>query len=149
VLEKQFGLAARKGDSLALLFCDLDGLKRVNDELGHAEGDKYIKIACSILARSIRDSDTLGRLGGDEFLVILPDCDREGAAIIDGRVEAAVAEANAEAGAGVGRRHFPISISRGLALSGELKAAGAETTPKALVDLADERMYEDKRHRRL
>ena len=148
MLEKQFGLAARKGESLAVLFCDLDGLKQVNDNLGHRAGDEYIKIACSILSRSIRDSDTIGRLGGDEFLVVLPDCDGEGAAIIEGRIDAAIAEANAEEGEGIGERPFPIAISRGLALNEDLGACGAERTAKALVDLADSRMYEDKRGRR-
>jgi diguanylate cyclase (GGDEF)-like protein len=139
VLEKQFILAARKGDNLAVIFCDLDGLKDVNDRLGHAAGDEYIKIASTALLNSLRDSDTVGRLGGDEFLLVLPDCDAAGAALIDARISAAVAEANA------GEKPFIVSISKGTATFGELKATGTVQTTKALIELADRRMYEAKR----
>jgi diguanylate cyclase (GGDEF)-like protein len=144
VLGKEFSLAVRKRESLAVLFCDLDGLKTVNDTLGHAASDEYIKVVCSILARSIRDSDTIGRLGGDEFLISMPDCDASGAALIKGRIEAAIAESNS----GPDSRGFSISVSIGLATSGELGAAAAERGPEALVELADARMYEVKRARK-
>lgn len=145
VLEKQFGLAARKCESLAVLYCDLDNLKWVNDNLGHGAGDEYIKTSCSILSRSIRDSDTLGRLGGDEFLVVLPDCESGGAAIIESRIDTAIAEANAGAGAPWANGAFAMSISRGLALNSELDALGGERSSKALVQMADMRMYITKR----
>ncbi len=142
VLEKQFNLAQRKGYEIAVIFCDLDGLKAVNDAQGHAAGDEYIKIACSALLDSLRDSDTVGRLGGDEFLIVLPDCDNEGGALIDSRIEDAVAAANA------GIRPFQVSISRGMATCADLKAACADLSSQALIDLADRRMYEMKRDRR-
>jgi diguanylate cyclase (GGDEF)-like protein len=138
VLEKQFNLAARKGYDIAVIFCDLDGLKAVNDNQGHSAGDEYIKIACSALLDSVRDSDTVGRLGGDEFLIVLPDCNIEDAALIDARIEENIAEANA------GIKPYKVSISRGLATCAELKAACADLSSQALVDLADRRMYEAK-----
>jgi diguanylate cyclase (GGDEF)-like protein len=146
VLEKQFSLAARKDDDIAVIFCDIDGLKAVNDNLGHAAGDEFIKLASSALLDSLRDCDTVGRLGGDEFLIVLPDCDAAGAALIDARIEAALAHANA------GPKPVPIALSRGIATRRELVldetglgtgAVGA--TAQALVDLADRRMYETKR----
>ena len=139
VLEKQFGLAARKSEQLSVIFCDIDGLKAVNDGMGHTVGDQYIKVACHAILGSLRDSDTLGRLGGDEFLVILPDCGADGAAIIDARIEKALAETNA------GMNPFAVAISRGRASMAELGEACAELSPQALVDLADRRMYESKR----
>jgi diguanylate cyclase (GGDEF)-like protein len=139
VLEKQFNLAARKGDDIAVIFCDLDGLKSVNDQFGHAAGDEYIKLACSALLDSVRDSDTVGRLGGDEFLIVLPDCSIEDASIIDARIDAAIADANA------GIKPFKISISRGIATCAELQAACSELSSQNLMDLADKRMYEAKR----
>jgi diguanylate cyclase (GGDEF)-like protein len=142
VLEKQFILAARKGDNLAIIFCDLDGLKDVNDRLGHEAGDDYIKMASSALLESLRESDTVGRLGGDEFLIVLPDCDEEGAAVIDARIEAAVAVAN------VGENPFTLAISRGIATCNELKASNSTVSTKALMELADRRMYEAKRRPR-
>ena len=61
VLEKQFGLAARKGEDISVIFCDLDGLKAVNDGMGHAAGDEYIKVACHALLGALRDSRYRGQ----------------------------------------------------------------------------------------
>ncbi len=146
VLEKQFNLTARKGEDMAVIYCDLDGLKGVNDRQGRAAGDDYIKAACAMLTAAIRDSDTVGRLGGDEFIVVLPDCDAEGAAVIDGRIAAMIAEANAGAGA----KPYRLSISRGVANFRELKAAGGrhpKPEMQALLDLAETRMLEVKARR--
>lgn len=170
VLEKQYSLASRKGDDIAVIFCDLDGLKSVNDNMGHATGDELIKIASTALLDSLRECDTVGRIGGDEFLIVLPDCDAAGAAIIDARIEASLARYN------TGAKPFRVSMSRGIATRSELASAtgahastpapgdsGEEPAPtarveaahaaivasaQALVDLADRRMYEAKRGRR-
>ncbi|MBR9882461.1 MAG: EAL domain-containing protein [Oceanospirillales bacterium] len=62
----------RHGDSLALLFLDLDGFKEVNDRLGHDIGDLLLIELSKLLKRALREEDTLARLGGDEFVAILP-----------------------------------------------------------------------------
>jgi diguanylate cyclase (GGDEF)-like protein len=142
VLEKQFGLSIRNGECLGVAYFDLDGLKDVNDRLGHSVGDEYIKIACSTLIRALRGTDTIGRLGGDEFLVILPDCDAPGVEVIAKRIDAFVAEENS------GGRDFKLSLSHGLATSDELETAGLPVTSQSLLELADGRMYEHKRSRR-
>jgi len=139
VLEKQFGLSVRNGECLAVAFYDLDGLKDVNDRLGHGAGDEYIKIACSTLIRALRGTDTIGRLGGDEFVVILPDCDAKGLEAIANRIDSFVEEENAIA------RDFRISLSRGLATSDDLESAGLSLSSESLLSLADRRMYEHKR----
>jgi diguanylate cyclase (GGDEF)-like protein len=146
VLDKQFGLAARKKDSLAVVYCDLDGLKSVNDRHGHAAGDEYIMAACGILTQAVRDTDTVGRIGGDEFLVILPDCDAAGLAQVEARIAKGIEAANQAKG----ERPYEVAISRGAALLAELGEAGPgkpKLDPKALVELADKRMYEAKRRR--
>jgi diguanylate cyclase (GGDEF)-like protein len=143
VLEKQLKLAARKGDEIAVIFCDMDGLKSVNDNLGHSAGDECIKVVSSILLDAIRDCDTVGRIGGDEFLVVLPDCGLTGAAAIDERIEAAIAAASSEP------RPFSVSISRGIATSSEIFAPVSDMSGQALIDLADRRMYEAKRKKDL
>src|SRR5471032_119759 len=74
-LRQEMKKAQREGLFLALLFIDLDGFKRVNDTLGHAQGDALLTEAASRIAACVRASDTLARLGGDEFTIILSGLD--------------------------------------------------------------------------
>jgi diguanylate cyclase (GGDEF)-like protein len=67
-------VAARKATPCALVFLDLDKFKAVNDNFGHAEGDRALTTFAEHMRGSFRDADVLGRLGGDEFLVLLYDC---------------------------------------------------------------------------
>jgi diguanylate cyclase (GGDEF)-like protein len=143
VLEKQLGLALRNQRVLSVAFFDLDGLKAVNDQLGHAAGDEYIREACGVLTKALRTTDTVGRLGGDEFLAVLPDCEEAGIEAVRRRAGALVEEWN-----GQGDRRYSMSLSMGFALSRELAASGAAPGALALVELADSRMYEDKARRR-
>ncbi len=62
------------GQGFSLCFVDMDKLKYVNDMFGHAEGDRYIKICAEMLSRSFRKNDIISRVGGDEFVIILPNC---------------------------------------------------------------------------
>ena len=70
--EQQLKIALRTKTSYCILFADLDGLKRINDTLGHEIGDKIIIDAAKILKQTFRDSDIVARLGGDEFVLFLP-----------------------------------------------------------------------------
>jgi len=76
-LEKEIASARKKGDSLALLFIDLDKLKVVNDSLGHPAGDKLIQLVSKRISRVTNSSDIVARLGGDEFLILLKDANEE------------------------------------------------------------------------
>lgn len=73
--------SARGGDPFALLMIDLDHFKRINDRYGHASGDVVLQRAASILRRSMRAQDVVARWGGEEFIVLLPDTDADGARV--------------------------------------------------------------------
>jgi diguanylate cyclase (GGDEF)-like protein len=76
-----------------LLFIDLDGFKRVNDTHGHTVGDQLLQGVAGRLLQSMRQSDLIGHLGGDEFVVLSTDCpDRESAALIATKLIAALRE---------------------------------------------------------
>ena len=77
--ERERARAIRHASPLTLAFIDLDGMKRVNDELGHGEGDEMLRTLASSVLSSIRESDVFGRVGGDEFALILPDTDEQDA----------------------------------------------------------------------
>ena len=137
--EHELLVAARTRVSVAMLFVDVDGLKHVNDELGHAMGDLLLKEAADVIRETIRASDVAGRLGGDEFCVLLmgdPDLDAE--RVVE-RLHETAASHNARP-----KRSFHISLSVGLSAL----PPGRSVTLEELIDAADEEMYEDKRTKR-
>ena len=138
-LEKQLSLAARGGSPLSVAYLDLDGLKHVNDSFGHAEGDAYIGAISELLMAAVRSSDVVGRLGGDEFLVVFPDCPGEPASAVIRRVAKAAAERCRAEG-----KPYPYSLSWGVASLSELPPSKGALDSTSLLELADRRMYEDK-----
>jgi diguanylate cyclase (GGDEF)-like protein len=117
---------------VSMIMSDLDGLKTVNDTLGHAAGDRLIKDAASILRKAVRASDVVARMGGDEFAIILPGTDMNDAARILQRIRHFEEEQAADSDG------FSPRFSLGLATSGPGQPL-AET-----LRIADERMYVDK-----
>ena len=137
--EHELLLAARTRAAVALMFLDVDGLKAVNDEHGHACGDQLLKEAADVVRETIRASDLAGRLGGDEFCVLLMGSPELDADRVVERMREAVDRHNAAPD-----RRFHVSFSIGLsALPG-----GRSVTLEELIDAADEAMYEDKRRKR-
>ena len=136
--EHELLVAARTRSSVALLFLDVDGLKHVNDELGHAVGDLLLKEAADVIRETIRASDIAGRLGGDEFCVLLMgDPELDPARVME-RMHDTLAAHNARPG-----RTYEVALSMGLSAL----PPGRSVTLEELIDAADERMYEDKRTR--
>jgi diguanylate cyclase (GGDEF)-like protein len=137
--EHQLLVAARTRAAVALLFIDVDGLKNVNDALGHATGDLLLKEAADVIRETIRVSDLAGRLGGDEFCVLLlGDPELDPGRAVD-RLRQTTDAHNARPG-----RHFQLSLSVGLSAL----PPGRSVTLEELIDAADEGMYEDKRGKR-
>jgi diguanylate cyclase (GGDEF)-like protein len=73
LLHQQISMAKRNNNNLILCYMDLDGLKMVNDSLGHNRGDDFIRLIADKIKISIRQSDIACRMGGDEFMIVLPD----------------------------------------------------------------------------
>ena len=73
VAEQQLKVARRTGQTFSLLYADMDGLKQINDTHGHQEGSQAIQQLAEILRRTFREADTIARIGGDEFAILLID----------------------------------------------------------------------------
>ncbi len=125
--------ARRHGRRIALLFCDLDGFKQVNDRFGHAAGDDVLVDVAQRLGDCVRDTDTVARLGGDEFAILLEDVRPDQVDAACERILAAL-RPNAHAGG----RELPLSTSIGVALGDTARSA------EHLLRNADLAMYEAK-----
>ena len=93
ILERELIHSGREGVPLSIIMCDLDHFKRINDNLGHLTGDAVLREAAERLRGALRQSDWLGRYGGEEFLAVLPNCDLEEGTQTAERLRAAVASA--------------------------------------------------------
>jgi diguanylate cyclase (GGDEF)-like protein len=137
--EKEFRRELRKARSsrgyLSILFCDMDRLKQVNDELGHDFGDRVLKQVAASLKRELRSNEAIGRFGGDEFVVMLPNLTRESAFERGEQLVAAVEELNNGA-----PDHLRIGVSIGVAT-----CPFDATEYSLLLKLADQAMYLAKR----
>jgi diguanylate cyclase (GGDEF)-like protein len=91
-LGEEIARAQRHGRRFALLMFDLDGFKAVNDTHGHAAGDRVLAAVGSRAARSMRVSDVVGRIGGDEFMALLPEASADGAAAVAEKLRIALAQ---------------------------------------------------------
>jgi len=80
--ESIYKLAKRYRDNFAILYMDIDNFKNINDSYGHASGDKVLEKFGQTLLANMRDSDLVGRIGGEEFLLLLPKTDMAGAFIV-------------------------------------------------------------------
>ncbi len=131
--EEILALSRRQGFPLGVVFLDADGFKQVNDSRGHREGDRLLQVAAAAVVGAVRESDVVARMGGDEFVVLLPDTDRTGAETIAGRLSEDLDAALAETG-------FRIRFSVGVAAFHE---PGARVDD--LLRHADALMYRAKR----
>jgi diguanylate cyclase (GGDEF)-like protein len=139
IAEHQLRVAQRTREPAALVFLDVDGLKHVNDTLGHACGDTLISEAAMVLRTTFRASDLLARLGGDEFCVLLRGDSALGAERAVERLQQAASVINAEEG-----RTFHLSLSVGIARFDP----GDPVSLDDLIEKADGLMYAHKRAKR-
>jgi diguanylate cyclase (GGDEF)-like protein len=134
-LTRMIGFTHRYGVPASVVYFDINNMKLINDEHGHPAGDAALQHIATVLRDNIRSSDVVGRLGGDEFGVILAQTDEEQAH----SKAAALAEAIAEAPLRWGKSTIPVSAAYGVhAFSGADNAQHA-------IEAADRAMYQQKR----
>lgn len=138
----------RAGTPCAVLFCDLDHFKIVNDRYGHPVGDQALQAVANALAGRVRARDLLARYGGEEFVILAPDTDAEAACALAEQLRSRVAA--------LGEPELPpgltVHISIGVAISAPSRPmVAADSLQQAIDELlitADQAMYEAKRHGR-
>jgi diguanylate cyclase (GGDEF)-like protein len=134
-LDQYVSFNARYGGRGAVMVIDIDGLKEVNDKLGHQAGDRLIRRVADVLRERVRATDLVARLSGDEFAVLMPQTDTAGALQLGEDLRAVVAEGFSQSA-----ETTPSSISVGVTMFGGPSAAGSE----AVLLAADQAMYQAK-----
>jgi diguanylate cyclase (GGDEF)-like protein/putative nucleotidyltransferase with HDIG domain len=136
-LEQELSRAERESKPVSLIAIDLNGLKQVNDNFGHQQGDRVLRMVADVFRTHVRNYDTVVRYAGDEFFIILPDTTNQVAVETANRIKRAVRETSLEVTPG---RVINLSASFGVATyPGDAKVADG------LIAAADRAMYADKR----
>ncbi|MBN3879514.1 MULTISPECIES: GGDEF domain-containing response regulator [unclassified Nostoc] len=136
----QFKIARRTQIFCCLLFVDLDGLKQINDSLGHEIGDRIIIDTAQLLKKTFRESDIVARIGGDEFVVFVSTCSPENTDEFRPRLQVNIDRFNKEH-----NYSYQLSISIGATQC----ALNENVSLEQLLEEADKLMYEHKRAKRL
>ena len=131
IVRDEYERARRHGHDLSFVMMDIDEFKRVNDQLGHPEGDRVLQELAALLRASLRTGDKVIRYGGDEFLLVLPETTQRQAELLLERVRASI-ETKISTALG------PVHVSAGIA------SVCGDPAADDLVLLSDRRMYEDK-----
>jgi len=130
-------VAHRDKAQMAVLYLDLDRFKKINDSKGHEVGDDVLRVIARRFQTVVRESDTLGRLGGDEFGIVAPNADRTEACAIAQRIRDCLDEEVTVAGGS-----FGLGVSVGMAIHPE-----NGNSPDHLLRIADTAMYSVKQQR--
>ena len=147
-LEHSIKRSLRRSESLSLLMIDLDRFKSINDTFGHQAGDRALAAVGDLLRIGVRDTDVVGRYGGDEFMVILPETPAAGAMVVANRLLQRAANLNIE----VRGESVPIRLSVGIGtlapdeVSGEIRIDRAHLAlaAESLIGRADKALYSAK-----
>ena len=134
--EQQIALSQRSQQPFSVLFVDLDHFKKINDTHGHAAGDEVLRVVARTLEQSLRGSDLLGRIGGEEFSVFLPDTTLQGALQVAENLRTAVAQCRPVTAS------TPLDITASIGVAS--RAPGVQTI-QSIQQRADAAMYEAKK----
>jgi len=136
-LEREISRAKRDSIPVCVIMADLDLFKHINDTYGHMAGDSVLKEVAKRLFSSLRHYDSLARFGGEEFLVVLPECNGANGVQVAERMRASIAKEPIDTPEGM----IPITVSMGVASSSDL----GDFNPETLVKAADAAMYKAKK----
>ena len=136
-LAQEYTRARRRGEGMAVIMLDLDFFKQVNDRFGHAAGDDVLRLAASVLIQSVREVDRVGRLGGEEFMVLLPGADSVAAMAVAQRCREHIEAAAIDVGRGE-----PLRVTASLGVFAG--AAAQVSAPERYMALADDALYQAK-----
>jgi len=139
LLKRKIFTLKTESDLLTICFLDVNGLKKVNDGLGHNFGDELLETVSGTIKKEIRDKDILARLGGDEFLLVLDGINEEISNKVFKRINNAFADINSK-----GKRPYVISVSYGFV---EINGKNRKNVDE-LIKEADAKMYEHKEKNR-
>jgi diguanylate cyclase (GGDEF)-like protein len=128
--------ATRYSTDLSLVLCDIDMFKKINDAYGHTAGDRALLSVAAILQQTLRKADIVGRYGGDEFMVILPETSLAGAKKLAEKVRLAIEQLDLEL---PGNKRVRLTLSMGVA-----SCCTPNDNIDTLVALADKALYESK-----
>lgn len=135
-LEAELARSDRLGDPTGLILLDVDDFKAVNDRYGHPTGDEVLRAVAATLRDAVRQIDTAARWGGEEFAVVLPATDLDGASQLAERLRAALAEREI-----VGPDDQTLRVTASFGVAASLPGS----TPERLVETADDALYRAKR----
>lgn len=141
LLENEHMRSMRYKSKYSIVFCDIDHFKKYNDRNGHPAGDALLKDFANILTAAVRTTDTPARYGGEEFVVILPETDIKGAAIIAERIREKIAKTQFQHGEGQPLGFVSISV-------GVSSFPQDGNDPKQVLKIADEMLYQSKHNGR-
>ncbi len=140
VLSREIGRARRYDGRLSVVFIDLDDFKKVNDALGHDNGDEFLVYAATIMRRMVRQTDLVSRFAGDEFVIILPETSHEEAEHLMRRMQ----EYFGEHPLTLAGTPVPVSFSYGIASVDMVEGED----PAGILKKADELLYRNKREKK-
>jgi diguanylate cyclase (GGDEF)-like protein/PAS domain S-box-containing protein len=139
LLEQQIKIAKRKKAPILLLYLDVDDFKYINDAFGHQEGDKVLKEAVKLFKSTLREVDSICRIGGDEFLIIFPDSSSKDVPLIKKRINRNLKKSNQKLA-----KPYKIDFSIGISCYNPSNPLSIDE----LIKIADEDMYGKKKNKK-
>ena len=132
-LDKEAYRTGRYGRPFTVAYIDMDNFKRINDTLGHNSGDELLRFVANSIRRNIRISDIVARMGGDEFILLLPETNQERARLV-------ISKLLRHLNSAINKEIWPVSFSIGV-----LSCESGSCNAREMIKKADELMYEVKR----